>query len=157
MSAVTHRLSSSQAWAARLPAGVESGLSGAALALLLLPAMPGVLAPLPLAVLHTLLAQLASLGGVSLLTLLVTFTASVLAGLGGRTRGAAALILLAIWSAGLLWARLGTHAAPGASRTAVLVLGGHRPPRQSSGADPGGTGRLPRGCTRVGTEFPAQG
>lgn len=71
----------------------------------------------------TPLAQLASLGGVSLLTLLVTFAASVLAGLGGRRRGAAALILLAVWSAGLLWARLGTRAAPEPSRTAVLVQG----------------------------------
>ena len=141
-----------------------SGLSGAALtwalplALTRLACSPGTLLALPFvwvllealrttgplafpwgapgyALTDTPLAQLASLGGVSLLTLLVTFTASVLAGLGGggRRRTVPALSLLAVWSAGLLWGWPGTRAAPGASRTAVLVQGAIDPRAKAQG------------------------
>lgn len=75
------------------------------------------------ALVGTPLAQLAALGGVSLLTLLVTFTASALAGLGRRPRRSVLLALLALWGAGLLWGWQRLNTAPGAPRTAVLVQG----------------------------------
>lgn len=53
---------------------------------------------------QTPLAQLASVGGVSLLTLLVTGTASVLASPGGG-RPPVLLAGLAVWGAGLVWGR----------------------------------------------------
>ncbi|WP_229781377.1 MULTISPECIES: apolipoprotein N-acyltransferase [Deinococcus] len=70
----------------------------------------------------TPLNQLASVGGVALLTLLVTLTASVLAGLGSRRRPALVALLI-LWSVAWLWGRGVTAAPASTSRTAVLVQG----------------------------------
>ncbi|WP_216329209.1 apolipoprotein N-acyltransferase [Deinococcus aestuarii] len=80
---------------------------------------------------QTPLAQLASVGGVALLTLLVTGTASVLAGWGRRPP--ALLALLAVWGAGLLWGRQVTPPVPPAPRTAVLVQGAIDPRLKARG------------------------
>ncbi len=84
------------------------------------------------ALIPTPLAQLASLGGAPLLTLLVTGTASVLAGLGGY-RAPALLGTLAVWSAGLgwgLWITPGTVPTP---QTALLMQGVIDPRRKAQG------------------------
>ncbi|MEW6420902.1 MAG: apolipoprotein N-acyltransferase, partial [Deinococcota bacterium] len=80
----------------------------------------------------TPLAQLAGVGGVALLTLLVTLTASVLAGLGSRRRPAL-LALLALWGAAWLWGRWVTPAPAPTSRTAVLVQGAIDPRLKARG------------------------
>ncbi|GBF04443.1 apolipoprotein N-acyltransferase [Deinococcus aerius] len=80
----------------------------------------------------TPLAQLASVGGVALLTLLVTLTASVLAGLGSSRRPAL-LALFALWSAAWLWGRWVTPAPAPTPRTAVLVQGAIDPRLKARG------------------------
>nr|WP_274704828.1 apolipoprotein N-acyltransferase [Deinococcus geothermalis] len=82
------------------------------------------------ALVDTPLAQLASLGGVSLLTLLVTVTASVLAALGSRRHPGLVLALLSVWSMALLWSWRG---APQPTRTAVLVQGAIDPRVKAQG------------------------
>ncbi|WP_345461909.1 apolipoprotein N-acyltransferase [Deinococcus carri] len=81
----------------------------------------------------TPLAPLASLGGVSLLTLLVTVTASALAALGSRRHPGVVLALLAVWSVALLWGWRGAPAVPPPTRTAVLVQGAIDPRVKAQG------------------------
>ncbi|WP_264778799.1 apolipoprotein N-acyltransferase [Deinococcus aetherius] len=81
---------------------------------------------------QTPLAQLASVGGVSLLTLLVTGTASVLASPGGG-RPPVLLAGLAVWGAGLVWGRQVTPPLAPAPRTAVLVQGAIDPRLKARG------------------------
>nr|WP_254633237.1 MULTISPECIES: apolipoprotein N-acyltransferase [unclassified Deinococcus] len=84
------------------------------------------------ALIQTPLAQLASIGGAALLTLLVTGTASVLAGLGG-SRPPVLLMGLAVWGAGLVWGREVTPPITPAPRTAVLVQGAIDPRLKAQG------------------------
>lgn len=82
---------------------------------------------------ETPFAQLASLGGVSLLTLLVTVTASALAALGRRRRPETVVALLGVWSAALFWGWRGVPAVPPPTRTAVLVQGAIDPRAKAQG------------------------
>ena len=84
------------------------------------------------ALIQTPVAQLASLGGVPLLTLLITGSASVVAGLG-RHRPPALLGSLAVWSAALGWGLWITPDTVPAPRTAVLVQGNIDPRRKAQG------------------------
>jgi len=80
------------------------------------------------------LAQLASLGGLSLLTLLVTLTASVLAGLGTRKqRPALGVGLALVWLGSLAWGLGGLPPERSPTRTAVLVQGAVDPRVKAQG------------------------
>ncbi|GHF58020.1 apolipoprotein N-acyltransferase [Deinococcus metalli] len=83
------------------------------------------------ALIQTPLAQLASVGGVPLLTLLVTGTASVLAGLGARRP--ALLGTLVVWSVGTAVGLWITPKAVPAPRSAVLVQGNIDPLHKTQG------------------------
>ncbi|WP_353542693.1 apolipoprotein N-acyltransferase [Deinococcus xinjiangensis] len=80
---------------------------------------------------NTPLAQLASLGGVPLLTLLVTGSASLLAALGRHNWPLISTVLLALWGGSWWWGRAAPVASP--ERTALLVQGNVNPVEKSRG------------------------